>query len=827
MTNFIPPRIDRSGSFFARLILCLGLIQVVSSNSVVAQQAAVKKELAPITLTSIQPAQEWGDALISGNGKQGVMVHGGALSEKIVLNHEKLWVPAQSVKPDVPNMVDAMKRARELAKQEKWGPAASTVFNEFGKRNAVTFPKEDLIRPGPRFGLNYVHPALYLKVATPKQGEVKNYRRSLELDSGEIQVNWNDERGDWQRNVFVSRPDNVIVMRIKRPSKAKLTTNIRFAARPGWDEKDIASPKLEHRDGEIYLHTYYKHKHGLSDHDGYHVMARVIVNGGTTSVNADSLSINDADEVLLLTRIEYLPVAEGAHRDRLRADLAKVSDSYEQLLAAHTKIHSEIFNRVRYQLGGDYGAGRTTEEIIAEAEANGPTPAYLELIFATGRYCLISSSGELPPTLMGIWGDTWKPMWWGHYTNDSNLNLAVSNGSVGNMPEMMESYFGWIETLYPDWQRNASQFYGARGYMGAIAHGWRHGSAIAGWQNWTGAAGWLGAYFWQHYLFTGDREFLADRVVPLLENVALFYQDFLEPMEDEHGKFLIYPSVSPENRSPNTAGAPNATSEIAIIRATFNSLIEAYRELGIKEDRIPALEAFLEKVPDYRINEDGAIAEWSYPGVAENYDHRHNSHLHAVYPGVDINPSTPKLYEAAKIAIAKRLEAGQGNKSAHGFMELGFYGSRLQSPQIVWNMLDDYARSKFIYRSFISSHNPNHRIYNLDSILSLPAILTEMCLYSRPGELNLLPGIPEDQLPTGQIAGILARKGITIHLLKWDLKSGRIDLQLTSKSDQRVVVSSRLKIQTVESGAALQLDDAWYLGLKAGQQVDAVIRLKQ
>jgi len=799
-------------------------------------------ERTSVVLTSSAPAKRWQDALISGNGIQGVMVHGNPLEETIVVNHEKLWVPAQPIKIDVPNMVEAAKKAREQAKREDWRGASSTTFNGFGAGNAKMFPKEAMIRSGPRFGLNFVHPALHLKFSIPKQGKVKDYRRTLELDSGEVQVRWRDDRGDWARSTFVSRPDNVIVTRLRRPSQSKWALNLRFANSRGWDsvpndwdqfpqdfeKKAIATPLLEHREGEIYLHTSYTHKHGLPESEGYHTLARVIVQGGKTTVKKDHLAISDADEVLVLMRTEFLPVAKAADYEGLRSSLAALSDSYDTLLAAHAKVHGEIFRRVSYRLGGDFGGGRTTEQIIAEAEANGPTPAYLELIYAVGRYCLISSSGELPPTLMGIWGNTWKPAWWGHYTNDSNLNLAVSGGSVGNMPEMMESYFGWIETLYPDWQRNASQLYGARGYMGSIAHGWRHGLAIAGWNGWTGASGWLGAYFWQHYLFTGDREFLAERVVPLLENTVLFYEDFLAGMENSQGKFLIYPSISPENRSPNTPGAPNATSEIAIIRATFNSLIASYRELNIKTERIPQLEAFLEKVPDYRINAEGAIAEWSYPGVQDNYNHRHNSHLHAVYPGVDINPSTPKLYQAAKMAITKRLEAGQGNKSAHGFMELGFFGSRLQEPSIVWDMLNDYARSKFIYSSFISSHNPNHRIYNLDSILALPAILTEMCLYSRPGELNLLPGIPPEKLPRGEIRGILARQAIVVDRLKWDLPAHIIEIKVTSKTDQEVTLSCRLPIQSVSvtGGTVSRIAGGpWRAKLPAGKAVSLTLEL--
>lgn len=754
-----------------------------------------------IVLTSSEPAKRWEHALVSGNGIQGIMVHGDPLDETIVLNHEKCWVPAQPVKPDVPNMVDAVKRAREHGKRGEFSAAGSILWNEFGEGNAAIFPKEALIRNGPRLGLNYVHPAGRIRIAIPKAGEIRNYRRSLCLDNGEITVSWEDDRGRWERSAFVSRPHNVVVNRLRRPDSGKLSCTLRLAARPGWEPKDIATPEVTHDSKEMYLHTHYKHLHGLKQPDGYHTLSLVFVSGGEVRSHSDSLTVEGADELVVLTRTEYLPVAAEASRKVLRGSLAQIPKSYDQLLADHEKVHGELFSRARLDLGAPHSQQRTTEQILADAAKNGPNPEFLELLYAVGRYCLISSSGELPPTLMGIWGDTWEPMWWGHYTNDSNLNLAISYGSVGNLPEAMESYFGWIETLYPDWERNAQQLYGCPGYMGAIAHGWRHGLAIAAWHEWTGAAGWLAFYFYDHYQFTGDEEFLRSRVVPLLENIVKFYECFVNGMEQEDGKFLVFPSISPENKPPGFSGnTPNATSEIAIIRMTFTALIDSYKELGINENRIPELEAFLAKLPDYRINEDGAIAEWSYPGMQDNYNHRHNSHLFAVYPGIDINPATPKLYDAAKVAIAKRIASGQGDNSAHGYMHLGFFGSRLQDPDIVWNMLNDYARQKFLYPSFISSHNPNGRIYNLDSILSLPGILTEMCLYSRPGELVLLPGLPVEKLPQGELHGVLARKAIQVHRLAWDIPNRQVVLELTSKRDQTVGIRSRLGVHSITGG---------------------------
>jgi len=221
--------------------------------------------------------------MIGGDGIQGGMVHGNPLNETIVFNHEKLWVPAQPVKPDVPDMTEVMAKARELAKEEKWKPAASMVFKGLGKGNKKLFPEEALIRPGPRFGLNYVHPALHLKIKHPESGKVTDYRRTLELDNGEVKTFWSDNRGDWQRSVFVSRPDNVIVTRLTRPHKGELEAEIQFHERPGYDTKDIAPPSISHQVkdgvGELYLHTSYRHLHGLSEAEGYHVMARVVTKG--------------------------------------------------------------------------------------------------------------------------------------------------------------------------------------------------------------------------------------------------------------------------------------------------------------------------------------------------------------------------------------------------------------------------------------------------------------------------------------------------------------------------------------------------------------------
>jgi hypothetical protein len=442
--------------------------------------------------------------------------------------------------------------------------------------------------------------------------------------------------------------------------------------------------------------------------------------------------------------------------------------------------------------GSDIGG---SEETLARAKVDGPDGRLLEQLHAVGRYALICSSGSLPPALMGIWGNDWQAPWDGRYTFDSNLNLAISAGNQGDLPEAMESYFRFIEHIAKDWDRNAQRLYGCRGYVSELTQGYRDGLTMFAYYPWTGGAGWLSSFYYDYYLYSGDIVFLKNRVVPLLKQVAQFYEDFLEGSEGKNGKYVFYPSISPENvpsrvpRGEPSDVVPNATSEIAICRQVLTNLVTSCRELEIEQDKLPVWEAMLDKLPSYVINSDGAIAEWAYPGIEDNYNHRHNSHLYGVYPALEIDPvRSADLAKAASIAIQKRLEAGRGHKSAHGLMHLCLFAARLWDPDLLWTMLNEFARLGYLYSSMITSHNPGQDIYNLDATLSFPTVLMEMLVQSKPGYLYLLPALPQDKLPLGTIEGILARGQIRITSLHWDLNNDVLCLSLVSGRNQPVVI---------------------------------------
>jgi len=784
-------------------------------------------------VTSTAPALRWEDALVSGNGSTGIMVLGRPLDERIVVNHEKLWVPPANALPQPPQLAEAWREARRIAREGRYRDADEAVVARVRAWCAEHFDEAELVK-GVRLPYERVHPGFHLHVDGTAAGAVERYRRVMHLDSGELSVRWTDTRGEWLRRAFVSRTHDVIVLEIVPPVGAAFDGSLRLAEAPGRQEGDFASVRILHDAEELSLHAVYGRSLGRPEPEGYHALGRVLADGGSVSAVANQrLDVRGARRVLLLLTVEYLDQGRAAARDRLRARLGRLPDDYEELLAPHAAEHGEMFRRVTLDLGGEADPAAGSEVLIDRARSRGPGPELLELLHAVGRYALIcGATGELPPALTGIWGDEWSPAWDGRYTFDANLNLAVSAGSQGDLPEVMETFFRFVERHLPDWRRNAEALYGCRGVVADLCQGWRHGVVLMAAYPWTGGAGWLASYFYDHYLYTRDREFLRRRVVPLLKEVAAFYEDFLAATSAPDGPVVFYPSISPEN-SPRTSPpeqstnvVPNATCEIAICREVLTSLLAACEELAIEDDGVPRWRRLLERLPAYRINEDGALAEWAMPELGDHYSHRHSSHLYPVYPSLEVSPErTPELFAAARQAMAKRLEAGLGNKSAHGLMHAALLAGRLRSGELAWRMLSMFARASFLNTSLITCHNPGLRIYNLDATFSLPAVLMKMLLHSEPGRLVLLPALPADHLRRGSLRGARARGGIVVEELHWNVLLRRIALRVRSAAEQTVDLSAGLALRSVRAEGTPKeqpepLGDArWRVRLPAGRAV--------
>ncbi|MFI7293743.1 RICIN domain-containing protein [Streptomyces sp. NPDC050121] len=347
---------------------------------------------------------------------------------------------------------------------------------------------------------------------------------------------------------------------------------------------------------------------------------------------------------------------------------------------------------------------------------------------------------------------------------------------------------------------------------------------------WTGGADWLLYPLLEHYQVTGDADFLKNKLGPALMELALFYEDFLT-RTDSSGKAVFVPSYSMEN-SPTSTGqafSVNATADIMAGRHALRAAIDAADTLDVEQGSGQGVErwtALLAKLPDYTVNGDGALAEWSWPGLTDRYNHRHISHLYGAWPLHEINPEDkPDLVKYARKALDLR---GDENYSAHGSLHRALARARLKdAPGVYDNLLKIYGKN-MVWRSLMTSHNPNLDIYNCDAANTIPGIIGEALVYTRPGVLEILPALP-DQLATGTIKGVRGRGRITVQSLSWDTAARTATVKLTSGIDQDITFICRRGITSISTGAAVAMsalgNHARVVSLTAGTSTTITVGL--
>ena len=722
-------------------------------------------------LWSEQPPVYWEDAFVTGNGKHGTMVFGNPKDNRIICTHEELFIRGwDRNKTAVPVTSPLIPEARQLMEAGQSDAAAKLITDEADRQLREMGAKERWpLIPHPAFDLRITETDKNLK-------EISNYRRQLNLETGEAMVRWEEGKGAFEEYVFSSRKSNVNVIRLKADKK-KLNVTLSLEETPGRKgihfehDLDSAFKSVTSRAEAgwlMYRADYAK------DPGGYDGVARVTVEGGRMHQNGSSLEIKDADEVLIVMRIN--PFYDGDSKvEEIKKELVRLPKKYAELLAPHSREHGEMFRRMVLDFGcADDWKTTPTEKMLETAGKQGVTPVFLEQVHAMGRYLLISSSGKYPPPLQGIWGGGWKPAWIGGFVWDSNINLAVSAASMSNLPECALSYANYVESLLPGWRLNAKNYLGCRGFI--VAHyndpenGYlTHFGPSFPWMFWAGGAGWNIRPLYEYALIMGDEQYLKKHVLPLYMEMAEFYEDYLTLGDD--GLYHVSFSISPENAPPgtNTWLSKDATMDIAIAREVFGFLCDMGHRFNLEPEKIEKWRSYLNKLPSYRINEDGALAEWVDKNYPDVYQHRHNSHLYPVFPGTElIHTADTALLHAATAALYKRFEFD--TSSAHGLIHLALQAIRLKDTHIMELNLDRFAKRKYLYSSLVSSHEPNHQIYNLDAILSFPRLLMEALVFTDAGLIELLPAWPEDY-PDGNIKGMHIYGG---HTLDMSWKAGKL-----------------------------------------------------
>jgi len=751
-------------SLFAVMIMTL-VISIVSSERCLAQRDNNSPSRCWI-IHSKSVAERWEDALLTGNGKHGTMVWGRPGHERIICVHEELFLPNWPRDLDASVAIsDMLPKVRDLVTQGKYGEAAGLACRTADQR------RKELGIPGGMLWGPTPHPAFDLVIGQTPVGKVREYGRYLNLETGEAVVRWSDAAGMLEEKVFSSRTHNVNVVLIRAHHGKKLNMTLGLGETPGREGTyfgqnlpEALKIKQDVERDQLYFHAAYARGPG-----GYEGLARVSTCGGHVERKRDHLQIRDADQVLVVLRISPLKDAGKSVRDATWKDLNELPDNYEKLLKSHVVEHERLFHSVTLDLGCEKNWMQPTEDILNRANSDGASSLLLEQLHAMGRYLFISSCGRFPPPLQGIWGGGWMPAWAGGFVFDSNINLAISAGSMGNMHESMESYFSFIERQLPAWHENARKYLGCRGFL--VGHytdpekgSLHHYASSYPWMFWPGGAGWNIRPFYDHYLLTGNRKFLANRVFPLYREMADFYEDYL--VEGPDGQYVITPGISPENTplNSNSLLTFNTTFDVAVAREVFHILIQTCQELGIEKENITKWDQMRSKLPPYLINQDGALKEWASPLFHDRYSHRHNSHLYPIYPGTEFLEvgASPELLKATRIALNKRF--AHDTTSAHGLVHIGLMAARLHDVTKVKGNMDRFASRGYLYKALATSHNPNGDTFNMDGIMSFPTLIMEALVFSLPGQIELMPAWPVDAHPSGSINGILARGGFSVDL---------------------------------------------------------------
>jgi len=774
---------------------------------------------------SSEPGLTWEQGLLSGNGTIGASVLGRPLEEIVVFSHKRMFVPER---PPLlpPASATRLFEIRRLIDRGLYAQAGQ-LAEDVGEQKGFLYPDP-------------LMPAFDLRVTMSAKGKVKDYRRATNFETGETIVRWTDDLGTYERRLFVSRADGIAVMRITGPWRGQV--NCRLALVPREPNNKRFKSNIEHLAMTTdtssltyrneFVHAYPGSIQALEG------VAHILASNGTPATEGSALSITGADEVLVMVDIRVLDEAGTTLIEAIKQGLARLPADYAALLGKHEGIHGEMFRRMRLDLGGGMDHQLTSEELLVKTTDAEPSRALLEKVFDAGRYNIISSTSDLPPTLQGVWAGTYDPPWASDFTHNGNVPSALASMLMGNMPELLLSYTSYMEWLVPYLEVNAERIFGARGIVlpsRSTTNGYNNAyEADFPGQFWVAGAAWAAHFFFDYWLYTGDREFLAGHALPFMEKAALFFEDYL--YEGPDGKYVFSPTQSPENAPANTRSQVtfNATMDVAAAKELLTNTIAASRELGVNRDRIPVWEKMLAKMPAYLFNEDGAVKEWLTPRLADNYNHRHSSQLYALYDGMPEEVSKdPKLQAAFKRLIEIKLDRHwsnwekQGGFMSFGLVQLGQAAASLGEADLAYRCLVPLLNRYWLH-NLASMHNAK-KLFNTDISGGMPAVLIKMLVASESGMIRLLPALPA-AWPSGTIEGILCRGQVEVRRLSWTGKAIRVILKSAKAQDVSVYVPREITSISVREGLAPVRSSAdrrgRRLSLPAGREIEVELELK-